>query len=161
MKHFHFDEQFFVAISFAIFFTLAYSPAKKLILNALGKRSFKIKNEFDEAELLIINANKLLVKHQNLLNSTKEDVARKITSAKETAERIVIKAKAEVKAEIFDKKQAATRKNMLTQEMMLRVVAENSATKVFDRIRFLMKDKLSKDFDISEVDVEISKMIQP
>ena len=86
-----FDETFWVAVSFFIFFgLLAYFKIPQKINELLNKQISEIKNEIGESEKLRNEAKDLLENSQNKLNSASDEGNKIIDQIKKDSERLVI-----------------------------------------------------------------------
>ncbi len=93
IEHFQ-TAEFWVAASFAIFVAfMFYVGAHRVIIEALDKRSARIKAELDEAARLRQEAAQLLAEYQRKQRDAEREAADIITGAKAEAERLAIEAR--------------------------------------------------------------------
>jgi F-type H+-transporting ATPase subunit b len=86
--------EFWVAAAFAIFVAfMFYVGAHRMIIDALDKRSARIKSELDEAARLREEAAKLLAEYQKKRSEAEREAADIIAGAKAEAERLAVEAR--------------------------------------------------------------------
>ncbi len=84
-----FDEKFWIAVSFVVFFALIFKPLKKAILGALDKRRALISSELDQAMQLKEEARRLLDSFQEKNKQALVEAEEIIKNAKNDAENIL------------------------------------------------------------------------
>ena len=95
--HFLMEAETWVAIAFVIFLgILAYVGVHRTILNALDKRSARIKTELDEARQLRDEAKALLAEYQNKKGEAQREADAIVAGAKADAERMAAEADAKL-----------------------------------------------------------------
>src|SRR5262245_1058254 len=93
IEHFKTPE-FWVAVAFAIFVAfMFYVGAHRAIINALDKRSARIKSELEEAARLREEAAQLLAEYQRKQREAEREAADIIAGAKAEAERLAVEAR--------------------------------------------------------------------
>ena len=91
------EAETWVAIAFVIFLgILAYVGVHRTILNALDKRSARIKTELDEARQLRDEAKALLAEYQNKKGEAQREADAIVAGAKADAERMAAEADAKL-----------------------------------------------------------------
>ena len=94
------EAEFWVAIAFAIFLgVLAYVGAHRMIIDALDRRSARIRAELEEARKLRDEAAKLLAEYQRKQKEAEREAEAILVEAKAEAERVAAESK--VKMEEF------------------------------------------------------------
>ena len=90
-----FTPEFWVAVAFAIFIgVLIYMGTHRTILDALDRRSARIRAELDEARRLKEEAQALLAEYQRRQGEAEREAAEIVAGAKAEAERLAAEAKA-------------------------------------------------------------------
>jgi len=88
------NAEFWVAVAFLIFAAvMIYFEVHRSVLDALDRRSARIKAELDEALRLKEEANKLLVEYQNRHQEAEREAEAIIANARIEAERVAAEAK--------------------------------------------------------------------
>jgi len=112
--HMLMEAETWVAVAFVIFLgILAYVGVHRTILDALDKRSARIKAELDEARQLREDAKALLAEYQNKKGEAQREADAIIAGAKADAERLA--AEADVKLADFITRRTKMAENKIAQ----------------------------------------------
>ncbi|MES1154960.1 MAG: ATP F0F1 synthase subunit B [Pseudorhodoplanes sp.] len=112
--HILMEAETWVAVAFVIFLgILAYVGVHRTILDALDKRSTRIKSELDEARQLWNDAKALLAEYQNKKGEAEREAQAIIAGAKADAERLA--AEADVKLQDFITRRTKMAENKIAQ----------------------------------------------
>ena len=126
-----YEPETWVAIAFVILMALfAYLGIHKTVLQALDKRSERIKAELDDARRLKDEAAKLLGEYKTKRASAEREAEEIISSAKAEAERIATEAKAKMEDFVTRRTKTAESKIALAEAQAIadvRAAAANAA----------------------------------
>ena len=152
-----FDETFWVAVSFFIFFgLLAYFKIPQKINELLNKQISEIKNEIGESEKLRNEAKDLLENSQNKLNSANDEGNKIINQIKKDSERLVIEMndKFHKSAEI-KKKLAETKINQM-KDAAIKEIKDTSVKVAIESVKKIISTSIDK----SKLDTVFEKNLE-
>jgi len=140
-----FDETFWVAVSFFIFFgILAYFKIPQKINELLNKQISEIKNEIGESEKLRNEAKDLLVNSQNKLNSASDEGNKIIDQIKKDSERLVIEMNDKFhKSSEIKKKLAETKINQM-KDAAIKEIKDTSVKVAIESVKKIISTSVDK-----------------
>jgi F0F1-type ATP synthase membrane subunit b/b' len=140
MNHFHFDEKFWVALSFVIFCIAAYKPFKALFIKGLAKKVDYIKNLISScAELEKESSSKLKQMELNL-KQIKAESEILIKQANSQANKIIGDAKIVAKKTFDDIEIINVTKIKNLKSIYLKIIEAKIVETVFNNVTEIIKD---------------------
>jgi F-type H+-transporting ATPase subunit b len=126
--HLFADPEFWVLVAAVIFVAVVWKPARKSLIGSLDERAARIRTELDDAKKLRDEAEQLLAQYRQKEGEAAAEAAAIIAHAHEEAERIAVRAAADLEA-------ALTRRRRLAEERIAQ-----AETKALDEIRAVAVD---------------------
>ena len=154
----HFDESFWVAVSFAIFIALVYRPIARLMGSGLDKRAEKIRQELEEAVALKEEAQALLASYQRKHRQAEKESQAIIEHAEEQAQRIVKESKIRVEGDIKKRTDMAMQKIAQAEAGVIKEIKDNAVDITVAATQMLIAEHLSKDTADDLIDSAISSI---
>lgn len=140
----HFDESFWVAVSFFTFIFLVAKPVGRFIAAGLDKRSHTIKEELDEAMRLKEEAQALLASYQRKQRKAVEEAEEILDHARDEAERITRQAQSHLEQEIAKRTEIALQKIAQAQTSVVQEIRDNAVDITVSASRMLLEKHLDK-----------------
>ncbi|PIR38436.1 MAG: F0F1 ATP synthase subunit B [Alphaproteobacteria bacterium CG11_big_fil_rev_8_21_14_0_20_39_49] len=140
-----YDPTFWVAVSFVVFIALVYKPVGNLIVDALDKRSLRIKNELGEALRLKEEAQALLASYQRKQKEMAEEAESIVAEAEAEAKRIAKEAEKELDITLNKRVEMAMQKIAAYEASIVQQVKDNSVDIAISTVRAIVMDTLNKE----------------
>ncbi len=139
------DPSFWVAVSFVVFIALVYKPVGNLIVDALDKRTLRIKNELGEALRLKEEAQALLASYQRKQKEMAEDAESIVAEAEAEAKRIAKESEQELDLALNKRVELAMQKIAAYEASVVQQVKDNSVDIAISTVRSIVMDTLNKE----------------
>ncbi|MDC0864458.1 hypothetical protein OAP56_00705 [Rickettsiaceae bacterium] len=145
------DENFVIALCFAIFLYFAYKPIRKAIIASLDMRIADIKRKFSETEKLKQDAKILLENIQGEMNGFEDRKKKMLSNAKESTEEL-LQEKIKKMDLVFDRKKEQAIKSIDTHKSK---VAQSIQVELSESVEKLVRTYFSETKNNSISDKEI------
>jgi len=141
----HFDEAFWVAVSFFIFIALVVRPVGRALAKQLDGRAAKIKLELDEAVRLKEEAQAVLALYQRKHKKTIEEAEEIISHAQHEAERVAAIAKDNLEKDITRRTEIAIEKIAQAEANVLREIKENAVDITINAAKAIIEENIGQE----------------
>ncbi len=139
------DATFWVAISFFIFLgILIYFKIPQKIINTLNESIYSIKNEIDNAENLKYESKNILSEYEKKIGNAKKEIKQMIDTAKEEAERNVLKTNEEFHIQMENRKKNTEDRIKQIRNQALKDIRDASVKISIQAVEVLLKNFLDK-----------------
>ena len=154
----HFDEAFWVAVSFVLFIALVFRPVKRLMSGGLDKRSEAIRKELDEAVALKEEAQALLASYQRKHRKAEKEAQAIIEHAEEQARRIVKESRKHVEEDVKKRTELALQKIAQAEKAVIKEIRDNAVDITVAATQMLITEHLDKEGAEDLVATAVSSM---
>lgn len=159
-EHFWLNPQFWVAVSFVIFFVLLGGKVWAALSGALDGRADKIRSALDEASRLRAEAEAMLRQAEADRAAAQAEAATLIARAKDEAARMAAAATAEAEASAA-RREAMAMGRIAAAEASAVAEVRNAATEIaISAARSLMAEQITPDVDAGLIDRSVSELPQ-
>lgn len=148
----HFDQTFWVGLSFITFVLLVWKPLSRFLTNALDTRAERIQKELDEAQRLKEEAQSLLSSYQQKQTETLAEAEEIIRHAEEEAKRIITQAEETLEDSLNKRIELSMQKIASYESSVLRDVHNRIIDTTVNTVSQILSENLDK--EISESLVE-------
>ena len=139
------DATFWVAISFLIFVgVIIYFKVPQKIDGSLNESIKKIKESLDDAEKLKDEAKNILSEYDSKVSKSKEEIKNLITSAKNQAEKNIIKTNEDFHKVIENRKKSAEEKIKQMKIRAIKDVKNSSVDIAISSLEKIIKNSIDK-----------------
>ena len=139
------DATFWVAISFLIFVgVIIYFKVPQKIDGSLNESIKKIKESLDDAEKLKDEAKNILSEYDSKVSKSKEEIKNLITSAKNQAEKNIIKTNEDFHKVIENRKKSAEEKIKQMKSQAIKDVKNESVNIAIQSVEKIIKNSIDK-----------------
>ena len=139
------DATFWVAISFLIFVgVIIYFKVPQKIDGSLNESIKKIKESLDDAEKLKDEAKNILSEYDSKVSKSKEEIKNLITSAKNQAEKNIIKTNDDFHKVIENRKKSAEEKIKQMKIRAIKDVKNSSVDIAISSLEKIIKNSIDK-----------------
>jgi F-type H+-transporting ATPase subunit b len=165
-EHGHHEEpmlqsaEFWVAVSFVIFVALMIWKVRKVVANLLDQRSETIRRQIDEAEKLRREAQDLLADYQRKQSEAYKEAEGIIAQAKAEAERMKVKAQADIEAAIKLRERQAVDRIAQAEAQASADVRNAAVDAAIGATQVLLRDRLASGQGGELVDRAIAELPQ-
>lgn len=142
------DPEFWVAIAFVLFVFAVFKPVGKVLVNALDSHSTKIQQDLEKAQILVAEAQEMLLSYQKRQSQIAEEAQKILDNAESEARRITFEASEKLEESLNKKVQIAMQKISTYENSVAQQIRMNSIEMSMNLVRALIKEKFST--DISE-----------
>ena len=139
------DATFWVAVSFFIFVgVIVYFKVPQKIDDSLNESIKKIKESLDNAEKLKDEAKNILSEYESKVSKSKEEIKNLISSAKNQAEKNIIKTNEDFHKVIENRKKSAEEKIKQMKIQAIRDVKNSSVDIAIRSVEKIIKNSIDK-----------------
>ena len=139
------DATFWVAVSFLIFVgVIFYFKVPQKIDDSLNESIKKIKESLDDAEKLKDEAKNILSEYDSKVSKSKEEIKNLISSAKNQAEKNIIKTNEEFHRVVENRKKSAEEKIQQMKIQAIKDVKNYSVNIAIGSVKKIIKNSIDK-----------------
>ncbi len=139
------DATFWVAVSFFIFVgVIVYFKVPQKIDDSLNESIKKIKESLDNAEKLKDEAKNILSEYESKVSKSKEEIKNLISSAKNQAEKNIIKTNEDFHKVIENRKKSAEEKIKQMKTQAIKDVKNSSIDIAISSVERIIKNSIDK-----------------
>lgn len=141
----HFDQTFWVGVSFLLFIALVWKPISRLLMGALDGRAERIQKELDEALRLKEEAQSLLATYQEKQKELLDEAEQIVRHAEEESKRIITEAEKNLEESLNKRIEMSMQKIASHEASILQDVHNNMVDVTMGTVRSLVSEYLDKD----------------
>jgi len=141
----HFDEKFWVALSFVIFIALAFKKVSSLLVNAMDSKSKEIENQLKQASILKKEAADIrdgYLKQQKEAEKRAKDI---VLSAEKAAEKMLSDAKQQLESNIAQKLEQTEQLIKDTEKRVISEIKQGAVQTALDKFKENLSDNIDEE----------------
>ena len=139
------DPTFWVAIALAVFIIAIFKPVSKMATKGLDERAEKIKDELDEAERLLNEAQDLLAQYQRKQRDAASEAEAIIQHAKQETERMDREGRERLKASLARREKLAEDRIAMAEAQAIEQVRTRAVEVAITAASSVLASSLSAD----------------
>jgi F-type H+-transporting ATPase subunit b len=140
----HFDQTFWVGLSFIAFAVLAWKPVAKFLVSSLDNRSIRVQTELAEAQRLKEEAQSLLASYQQKQSEMRQEAVEIMNHATEEAKRIVSEAETNLEVSLNKRIELSMQKIASYESSVIRDIHNRLIDTTIHTVEQLLGESLDK-----------------